>query len=165
MLGRPQGTHCKSGCGLTPWYLKHENYYYLLDCMAILVKKNTVGMYNICTCLYNTHAHACTHMHVHTHVWLKCEGRVTWMRHVTVMRCDCNEGNALSFGYRIHCYEGLQSSFLAWIISYTSFKNWSAMHCSFIHSFVLNIYIAPLQENYSEALPTPARLKIAVCVS
>jgi len=28
MLGRPQGTHCKSGCGLTPWYLKHENYYY-----------------------------------------------------------------------------------------------------------------------------------------
>jgi len=30
---------------------------------------------------------------------------------------------------------------------------------SFIHSFILNIYIAPLQENYSEALPTPARLK------
>jgi len=29
---------------------------------------------------------------------------------------------------------------------------------SFIHSFILNIYIAPLQENYSEALPTPARL-------
>jgi len=27
MLGQPQGTHCKSGCGLTPWYLKHENYY------------------------------------------------------------------------------------------------------------------------------------------
>ena len=26
MLGRPQGTHCKSGCGLTPWYLKNENY-------------------------------------------------------------------------------------------------------------------------------------------
>ena len=33
---------------------------------------------------------------------------------------------------------------------------------SFIHSFILNIYIAPLQENYSEALPTPARLKRAV---
>jgi len=32
----------------------------------------------------------------------------------------------------------------------------------FIHSFILNIYIAPLQENYSEALPTPARLKRAV---
>jgi len=31
-----------------------------------------------------------------------------------------------------------------------------------IHSFILNIYIAPLQENYSEALPTPARLKRAV---
>src|SRR6218665_1098949 len=29
----------------------------------------------------------------------------------------------------------------------------------FIHSFILNIYIAPLQEDYSEALPTPARLK------
>src|SRR6218665_1134446 len=28
---------------------------------------------------------------------------------------------------------------------------------SFIHSFILNIYIAPLQENYSEALSTPAR--------
>ena len=28
-------------------------------------------------------------------------------------------------------------------------------------SFLLNIYIAPLQENYSEALPTPARLKRA----
>jgi len=28
MLGWPQGTHCKSWCGLTPWYLKHENYYY-----------------------------------------------------------------------------------------------------------------------------------------
>src|SRR6218665_1555585 len=27
-----------------------------------------------------------------------------------------------------------------------------------IHSFILNIYIAPLQENYSEALPTPARI-------
>ena len=26
---------------------------------------------------------------------------------------------------------------------------------SFIHSFILNIYIAPLQESYSEALPTP----------
>jgi len=32
----------------------------------------------------------------------------------------------------------------------------------FIHSFILNIYIAPLQENYSEVLPTPARLKRAV---
>src|ERR1043165_10141682 len=31
-----------------------------------------------------------------------------------------------------------------------------------IHSFISNIYIAPLQENYSEALPTPARLKRAV---
>jgi len=30
-----------------------------------------------------------------------------------------------------------------------------------IHSFILNIYIAPLQENYSEALPTPARIKSA----
>src|SRR6218665_954546 len=26
-----------------------------------------------------------------------------------------------------------------------------------MHSFILNIYIAPLQENYSEVLPTPAR--------
>ena len=33
---------------------------------------------------------------------------------------------------------------------------------SLIHSFISNIYIAPLQENYSEALPTPARLKRAV---
>src|SRR6218665_1707941 len=32
----------------------------------------------------------------------------------------------------------------------------------FIHSFILNIYIAPLQENYSEALPTPARSNKAV---
>ena len=32
----------------------------------------------------------------------------------------------------------------------------------FIHSFILNIYIAPLQENCSEALPTPAWLKRAV---
>src|ERR1043165_7033420 len=31
-----------------------------------------------------------------------------------------------------------------------------------IHSFISNIYIAPLQENYSEALPTPARPKRAV---
>src|SRR6218665_3402646 len=31
-----------------------------------------------------------------------------------------------------------------------------------IHSFILNIYIAPLQENYSEALPTPARSNKAV---
>src|SRR6218665_655696 len=29
-------------------------------------------------------------------------------------------------------------------------------------SFILNIYIAPLQESYSEALPSPARLKTAV---
>src|SRR6218665_3902612 len=33
---------------------------------------------------------------------------------------------------------------------------------SFIHSFILNIYKAHLQENYSEALPIPARLKRAV---
>ena len=33
---------------------------------------------------------------------------------------------------------------------------------SIIHSFILNIYIAPLQENYSEVLPTQARLKGAV---
>ena len=32
----------------------------------------------------------------------------------------------------------------------------------FIHSFILNIYIAPLHENYSEALPTPARSNKAV---
>jgi len=32
----------------------------------------------------------------------------------------------------------------------------------FIHSFILNICIAPLQENYSKALSTPARLKRAV---
>ena len=32
----------------------------------------------------------------------------------------------------------------------------------FMYSFILNIYIAPLQDNYSEALPTPARLKRAV---
>jgi len=36
------------------------------------------------------------------------------------------------------------------------------MRYEFIHSFILNIYIALLQENYSEALPTPARLKRAV---
>jgi len=33
---------------------------------------------------------------------------------------------------------------------------------NFIHSFILNMYIAPLQENYSEALPTPARSNKAV---
>ena len=31
-----------------------------------------------------------------------------------------------------------------------------------VHSFILNIYIAPLQENYSKVLPTPAQLKRAV---
>jgi len=30
------------------------------------------------------------------------------------------------------------------------------------HSFILNIYIAPLQANYSEAIPTPAWLNRAV---
>src|SRR6218665_658273 len=30
---------------------------------------------------------------------------------------------------------------------------------SFIHSFIMEIYIAPLQDYYSEALPTLARLK------
>src|SRR6218665_1140205 len=39
--------------------------------------------------------------------------------------------------------------------------NTSFIH-SFIHSFILNIYIAPLQENYLEALPTPARSNKAV---
>src|SRR6218665_3827395 len=34
--------------------------------------------------------------------------------------------------------------------------------CPSFHSFILNIYIAPLQENYSEALPTPARSNKAV---
>ena len=36
------------------------------------------------------------------------------------------------------------------------------INVSFIHAFILNIYIAPLQENYSEALPTPARSNKAV---
>src|SRR6218665_1546263 len=31
-----------------------------------------------------------------------------------------------------------------------------------LNSFILNIYIAPLQENYSQALPTPARSNKAV---
>ena len=40
-------------------------------------------------------------------------------------------------------------------------------HCKakcarYIHTYILNIYIAPLQENYSEALPTPARSNKAV---
>src|SRR6218665_2766474 len=50
-------------------------------------------------------------------------------------------------------------------MSYTTLKyltiNTSFIH-SFIHSFILNIYIAPLQENYLEALPTPARSNKAV---
>jgi len=33
---------------------------------------------------------------------------------------------------------------------------------SLYHSFILNIYIAPLQGNYSEALQTPARSNKAV---
>src|SRR6218665_3885807 len=37
-----------------------------------------------------------------------------------------------------------------------------SLETSFIHSFILNIYIAPLQENNSEALPTPARSNKAV---
>jgi len=36
------------------------------------------------------------------------------------------------------------------------------MSCSFIHSFITWIYIAPLQGYYSEALPTLAGLKRAV---
>jgi len=40
---------------------------------------------------------------------------------------------------------------------------WLGTTCRTIsHSFILNIYIAPLQENYSEALPTPARSNKAV---
>src|SRR6218665_4000733 len=37
-----------------------------------------------------------------------------------------------------------------------------SLKTALFHSFILNIYIAPLQENYSEALPTPARLNKAV---
>ena len=46
MLGQPQGSHCKSGCGLTPWYLKHENYYYYIIFFAshpISVVLNILG--------------------------------------------------------------------------------------------------------------------------
>jgi len=46
MLGRPQGTHCKSGCGLTPWYLKHENYYYVQMCPWISL--TLMGIVIIC---------------------------------------------------------------------------------------------------------------------
>ena len=38
-----------------------------------------------------------------------------------------------------------------------------SMACASQNSFILNIYVAPLQENYSEALPTPAQLKRAQC--
>ena len=41
-------------------------------------------------------------------------------------------------------------------ISIASLQVHSSTH-SFIHSFILNIYIAPLQENYSEALTTAQR--------
>jgi len=36
------------------------------------------------------------------------------------------------------------------------------VHFEFIHSFITEIYIAPLQGNYSEELPTLARLKRTV---
>jgi len=58
MLGRPQGTHCKSGCGLTPWYLKHENYYYYYA--QTLIHTHT------CT---HTSTHIYTHTHTHMHKW------------------------------------------------------------------------------------------------
>ena len=56
MLGRPQGTHCKSRCGLTPWYLKHENYYYYYmyyACIPIHVCIRTICMH-VCihVCMY-----------------------------------------------------------------------------------------------------------------
>jgi len=33
---------------------------------------------------------------------------------------------------------------------------------TFIHLFILDIYMAPLRQSYSEAFATPARLKRAV---
>src|SRR6218665_1741899 len=41
----------------------------------------------------------------------------------------------------------------------TSFDAVALMSITFIHSFITEIYIAPLQGYYSEALPTLARLK------
>src|SRR6218665_1819007 len=63
------------------------------------------------------------------------------------------------------------SLFAALSLSYSHYLSFLCFVClcwsfaffhSFIHSFILNIYIAPLQENYSEALPTPARSNKAV---
>src|SRR6218665_2720756 len=39
-----------------------------------------------------------------------------------------------------------------------------SLNRNFIHSFILNIYIAPLQENYSEALPRAPMMKVMTCV-
>ena len=38
-------------------------------------------------------------------------------------------------------------------------NEWTRVAAAFIHSFITEIYIAPLQGYYSEALPTLARLK------
>ena len=57
MLGRPQGTHCKSGCGLTPWYLKHENYYYYYYYYIIIILLEpshvcSIGEHDYYFCIY-----------------------------------------------------------------------------------------------------------------
>ena len=63
-------------------------------------------------------------------------------------------------------YNSKVTIIVTWKIAYYFFSRLfvltlKVLH-SFIHSVILNIYIAPLQENYSEVLPTPARLKRAV---
>ena len=75
--------------------------------------------------------------------------------------------DSLQNGYHKESYAGAhghgQMATLFFLITYAiSFPKMYIFHTQFIHSFITEIYIAPLQGYYSEALPTLARLKIRV---
>src|SRR6218665_1235292 len=71
--------------------------------------------------------------------------------------CELLESKKLSSRVSSHLHHSLQASnlFLLHILHSPIQHN----HYHFIHSFITEIYIAPLQGYYSEALPTLARLK------
>ena len=63
----------------------------------------------------------------------------------------------IMYFYEIHILIDCSRIFIEYIVLDLVLDH-ADLNTHYLHSFILNIYIEPLQENYSEVLPTPARL-------
>ena len=87
------------------------------------------------------------------HIAVKTRKGHALMRQVN--RSCYNEGRSCCNKGRSCYYEGICRYVSILLINQSLIAVW----CTFVHSFIPDIYIAPLQETYSEALSVPLRSK------